>query len=170
MGTSIMIPGRFVEEARRRGFELEDIVLMALAEILEIDPSEVARLRLEMAEKMLKGAEEHISRGDVVRASEKLYKTVEGCIKALAERLGVSQLEEVRRGKRWDTWLLGMVSTDLSKILREERISLAWSKAYEIHVWGFHEAKYRIEDVEAALPLARWLLEYTKRIVEGGTG
>lgn len=58
----------------------------------------------------------------------------------------------------------------LSKILREERISLAWSKAYEIHVMGFHEAKYRIEDVEAALPLARWLLEYTKRIVEGGTG
>lgn len=112
MGTSIMIPEKFVEEARRRGFELEDVVFMVLAEILEIDPSEVARLRLEMAEKMLKGAEEHISRGDVVQASEKLYKTVEGCIKALAERLGVSQLEEVRRGKRWDTWLLGTASTD----------------------------------------------------------
>lgn len=170
MGIPIMIPERFVEEARRRGFELQDIVLMMLAEVLEIDPVEVARLRLEIAEKMLREAEDYIARGEVIQASEKLYKVVEECIKALAERHRVSQLEEVRRRKRWDTWLLGMASTDLSKMLREERISLAWSKAYEIHVWGFHEAKYRVEDIEVALPLARWLLEYTKRIVQGETG
>jgi hypothetical protein len=61
--------------------------------------------------------------------------------------------------------LLGQAATDLSKILKEERISYAWSKAYEIHVWGFHEAKYRVEDVESAIPIIEWLINYTKGLL-----
>lgn len=53
-----------------------------------------------------------------------------------------------------------------AKKLGEERIRHAWAQAYEVHVWGFHEAKYRVEDVEATLPLAKWLLEYTKKTLE----
>lgn len=59
-----------------------------------------------------------------------------------------------------------MAATDISKKLNEEKITLVWSKAYEIHVWGFHEVKYRIEDIEIVLPLTKWLLNYTKEVIE----
>lgn len=167
MSVSVSIPARFVEEARKRGLDIEDLVLEAVARALEIDPGEVARARLEIAERSLREAEDYIARGDAVQASEKIYRVVEECIKALAERLGTRQLEEVRRRGRWDTWLLGMAATELSERLGEERVSLAWAKAYEIHVWGFHEARYGIEHVRPALPLVRWLVEYVKKVVEG---
>ncbi len=55
-----------------------------------------------------------------------------------------------------------MASTDLSRVLGEERIALIWFKAYEVHVWGLHEAKYRVEDVEIVVPVVEWLLTYTR--------
>jgi len=130
-----------------------------------LTPREIAEARVELAERMLREAEEYITRGDVAGASEKLYKAAEECIKALAEKLGVKQLEEARRRGRWDTWLLGQAATDLAGKLGDDRVRLAWKDAYDIHVWGFHEARYRVEDVRAALPLARWLVEYTRRIL-----
>ncbi len=163
------IPRKLFYEACRRGVDVQEAVLSCLAKILRLDPDEVARARLVLAEKMLSEAREYITKGDVVQASEKLCKAVEECIKALAERLRVSQPEEVEKRGRWDTWLLGRAATDLSRKLNEERVSLAWSKAYEINVWGFHEAKYRIEDVEIALPLAEWLLSYAKQVIEEGS-
>ncbi len=162
---TVMIPRRLAEEAIKRGLDLEELVFQAIAKALDLDPQEVAEARVELAEKMLKEAEEYIAKKDIVQASEKLYKVVEECIKALAEKYGVKQLEVAEKKGKWDTWLLGQAATDLSKILREERIRLAWKDAYDIHVWGFHEAKYRIEDVEAALPLAKWILEYTKKTI-----
>lgn len=42
-----------------------------------------------------------------------------------------------------------MAATDLSKMLNEDRIRLAWKDAYDVHIWGFHKAKYRIDDVKA---------------------
>ena len=142
--------------------------MRALAKAPDIDPGEAALARLEPAEKALGGAEEYIARGDAVQASEKLYKAVKECIKALAEKHNVKQLEKpVERGE-WGTWLLGMAATDLARRLGEERIRRAWAQAHDIHVWGFHDAKYRVEDVEAALPLAKWLLEYTKKTLEQG--
>ncbi|MEM4970839.1 MAG: PaREP1 family protein [Sulfolobales archaeon] len=62
-------------------------------------------------------------------------------------------------------------ATDLSKKLGEEGIRYAWTAACDIHILGFHEAKYRIGDVETLLPLAEWLLNYTKKILgESGKG
>lgn len=159
----IAIPRRLAEEVEKRGLDLEELVLKALGEVLNLDPEEVARARLEIAEKSLREAKEFLAEGDAVQASEKLYKAVEECIKALAEKLKPPQLETARRRGRWDTWLLGQAATDLAKKLGEEKISYAWAKAYEVHVWGFHEAKYRTDDVEAALPIAEWLVSYTKK-------
>ena len=162
---TIMIPRRLAEEAARRGLDLEELVLQALAETLNLDPRELAEARIELAERMLEEAEEYIAKGDVVQASEKLYKAVEESIKALAGKHSVKQLDEVKKRGRRDTWLLGMAATDLAKELGEDRIHLAWSKAYDIHVWGFHEAKYRVDDVKAALPLAKWLVGYSRKVL-----
>ena len=166
MVEAIYVPRKLVDEARRRGIDVDELVLSAIANALSLDPSEVAFARLELAEKSLREARGFIERGDVVQASEKLYKAVEECIKALAEVFNAPQLEEARRRGKWDTWLLGMAATDLSKRLSEDRIRLAWKDAYDIHVWGFHEAKYRVEDAEATLPSAEWLLNYAKKAID----
>ena len=145
---------------------MDELILNTLANVLNLNPHEVVDARLEIAEKSLKEAKEYLNKKDVVQASEKLYKAVEECIKALAETFNAPQLEEVKRRGRWTAWLLGMASTDLSKALKEERVRQAWAMAYDIHVWGFHEAKYRVEDIEAVLPLAIWLLNFTKQTIE----
>ena len=164
--SSAIIPKRIVEEIEKRGLDIEELLYRALKELLSLDPGEIARARVEIAEKSLEEARGFMAKGDVVQASEKLYKAVEECIKALAEAVDVPQLETARRRGKWETWLLGQAATDLSKKLGEERILYAWSRAYEIHVWGFHEVKYRVEDVEAALPVIEWLLNYTKKFIE----
>ena len=162
----IVIPKHIAEEAERRGLDLEEFVLRALGEALNLDPEEVLKVRVEIAERSLAEAREYAAKGNPVQASEKLYKAVEECIKALAEKHKTPQLEIVRKRGRWDTWLLGQAATDLSKMLGEERIKHTWAVAYDVHVLGLHEAKYRVEDVDAAMPLAEWLLNYTKRAIK----
>ncbi|MCC6051522.1 MAG: PaREP1 family protein, partial [Thermofilum sp.] len=41
----------------------------------------------------------------------------------------------------------------------------AWSRAYDVHVWGFHEAKYTVEDVKEDVGYVEWLLNYVKQRV-----
>ena len=52
---------------------------------------------------------------------------------------------------------------NIAEKFNEPKIEYVWTVAYDIHVWGFHEAKYRVEDVETALPLTEWLLNFTKQ-------
>lgn len=162
----IVIPKRIVEEAEEKGLDIEELVLRAVGEALKLNPGELAEARVELAEKSLAEARGYIARGEVVQASEKLYKAAEESVKALAEKYSLPQLETVKKRGKWDTWLLGQVATDLAKRLGEDRIRYAWSEAYDVHVWGFHEAKYRIEDVEIALPIVEWLLNYAKKLIE----
>ncbi|MEM3546173.1 MAG: PaREP1 family protein [Candidatus Bathyarchaeia archaeon] len=159
----VYLPRRAAEEAKRRGIDIGDLILKVLAQELKLDPEEVSEARLELASRFFEEANAYLEKGDAVQASEKLYKVVEECIKVLAEAFNIPQVEEVEGRGKWDTWLLGMASTDLSKTLKEDRIRLAWKDAYDIHIWGFHEAKYRVEDVKAALPLTEWLLNFTKQ-------
>ena len=133
---AVMVPRGLVEEAKRRGIDVEEMVIRALAKAVDADPRDVAWWRLELAERMLAEAEEYIRRGDAVQGSEKLYKAVEECIKALAEVLNVPTMREVeRRGKR-ETWLLGRAARELAEKLGEDRVRLAWKDAYDVHVWG----------------------------------
>ena len=124
-------------------------MIRALAKMLDIDPCGVAYARLDLAERALSEAENYISKHDPVQASEKLYKAVEECIKALAEFYSVSRLDEVERKGRWDTWILGKASRELAERLREDRIRLAWKDAYDTHAWGFHKANYDLEDIKS---------------------
>lgn len=66
MVATVPVPKRLVEEARRRGLDVEDIVVEALAKAPNMDPGEVAKARIELAEKMLREAEECIGKGDAV--------------------------------------------------------------------------------------------------------
>jgi len=38
-----------------------------------------------------------------------------------------------------------------------------WARAYDIHVWGFHEARYTVEDVKEDIKHVDWLLNYVKQ-------
>ena len=62
-----------------------------------------------------------------VQASEKLYKAVKECIKALAKTVKTPQLKEAEKRGKWNIWLLGRASTDISKVLKEDKIRLAWT-------------------------------------------
>ena len=158
----VRIPRRLAEEAARKGFDIESLVVESVVEKLGMDPGEEALVHLELAEHFLEEARRYIEGNDSVQASEKLYKVVEECIKALAKRYGVPELDEVRRRGKWDTWLLGKAATSLAERLGEERVRIAWSIAYDIHVWGFHEARYGVREVKHALPYIEWLLRYAR--------
>ena len=121
--------------------------------------------RVELAEKYLAEAKEYLAKGDAVQASEKLYKVVEECIKALAQRYDTPEHREAAREGRWWAQLLGKAARRLARELNEPRITDAWSRAYDVHVWGFHEAKYTVEDVKEDVGYVEWLLNYVKQRV-----
>ncbi|MCD6357342.1 MAG: PaREP1 family protein [Thermoproteales archaeon] len=164
-GAAVYIPRRLIQRLREEGLDLVDLLISALSRASKLDPRDAAEARLELAEKFLGEAREYVASGDAVQASEKLYKAVEECIKALAEALKVPELKAVERRGRWDTWLLGSAARSLAKKLGEARVEFAWAVAYDVHVWGFHEAKYGIDKVKMDLPHAEWLLEYARRVL-----
>ena len=158
---AVHIPERIAEEIERRGLSVVDLLAFSLG----LDPGIVAEARVELAEKYLAEAEEHLARGDAVQASEKLYKVVEECIKALAQRYNTPEHREAAREGRWWAQLLGKAARRLARELSEPRITDAWSRAYDVHVWGFHEAKYTVEDVKEDVGYVEWLLNYVKQRV-----
>jgi len=136
-GEVVYIPKRIAEEAARRGLDIDDLVLNAVIEELKLDPSEVPRVRVELAERFLEEAKTHLEKGDPVRASEKLYKVAEECVKALAEAFDLPELEEARKRGRWTAYLLGSASRSLAKKLNEPRVEYVWAVAYDVHVGAF---------------------------------
>jgi hypothetical protein len=102
-----------------------------------------------------------------VQASEKLYKAAEESVKLLALYLGISDvLAQVRQRNRWTV-------TDLEKAVEAISHKLgdwfgeAWDRAWALHVWGFHEAKFDSEAVKIRLPYIEKIVEETKKIVSG---
>ncbi|GAB6943616.1 PaREP1 family protein [Vulcanisaeta sp. JCM 14467] len=165
MVVSLELPRVIYEKAREKGLDIEDLILYALMNAAQLDPSELAKARLELTEKYLNEAREYVSKGDVAQASEKAYKVVEECIKALAEKYGTPEYQQAVKEGRWFTYLLGRAARTLSIKLGEPRIVDAWSRAYDLHVWGFHEGKYGVDDVRTDLPLIEWFVDYVKRLI-----
>ena len=61
-----------------------------------------------------------------------------------------------------------MVLVSFASILLPKRLVEAleaWAIAYDVHVWGFHEAKYSIERVAVGLKYMELLLDTAKRVV-----
>ena len=163
---SVKVPESLVREARRRGVDIEDVVVRVLSRILGLDPKREAVARLELAERFLEEALSYIERSDAVQASEKLYKSAEKSVKASAVLLGLSDLlERVESKGRWTV-------TDLERAVRalDKRVPGArawWDSASYLHVWGFHEAKLDIDSVRARVGDVKKLLEVVKRLSSG---
>ena len=162
----VCLPRRLFEEVRRRGIDVESRIVDVLLRELGLDPDVVADVRVELAEKYLNEAKMYLEKGDPVQASEKMYKAAEECIKALAELFNIPESEKARETGRWWTHLLGKAARRLAKQLNEPKIETTWSIAYDIHVWGFHETKYTIEDIEQDIKHIEWLLQYTKNTIK----
>jgi hypothetical protein len=156
---SIPLPRSLYERAKEAGIDVEDLLIVELVERLQLGSTDAALAHLELAKKYVVEAKEHIGRGDAVQASEKMYKVVEECIKALAKLHQAPELKEAGRRGRWATWLLGAAATWLSRELNDPKVEVAWGIAYDTHVWGFHEAKYDVEVVKARIKYAEELLE-----------
>jgi len=133
-------------------------------------PVKMLLVRVDLAERFLEEAKAHLRKGDPVQASEKLYKVAEECTKALAGAFNVPELEEVRKRGSVDGVPARQCIQVFGKKLDEPRIEYAWAIAYDIHVWGSHEAKYGIEEIEGDVTHMEWLLNYTKKLVEEREG
>ena len=120
-----------------------------------------------VVEKYLEEAKKYIAKGDAVRASEKLYKVVEECVKALTEVLRVGEAVEAKSKGRWFTWLLGSAARSVVEKLGEPKVVEAWAIAYDVHVWGSHEAKYSADKTAWGLKYVERLLEVARRVVRG---
>ncbi len=122
--------------------------------------------KITLIENMMKEAKKYIEEKNAIQASEKLYKVAEECIKILAEKEGIPEFEKAQKKEQWQTYLLGQAAKSLSSILKEEKINFAWTTAYDVHVWGFHELKYSLKDVKTALKPIEWLLNFTKEYLK----
>jgi len=161
---TIYIPKKLIEEIKEKGLDIIDIIANAL--VNKVDPKVVIEARIEVAEKSLEEARQYLEKGNSIQASEKLYKAVEECIKALAQYYNTPDYQAASREGRWWAQLLGKAARRLARMLNEPRIESAWAVAYEVHVWGFHEAKYDVEDIKDDIKYAEWLLNYTKQVVK----
>ena len=107
-------------------------------------------------------SKEYIAKGNAVQASEKLYKAVEECIKILAEQHKLPEYSEAKEDGRWKNYLLAQAAGKLAYNLRRKEIEDAWARAFNIHVWGFHEGKFDVEDIKPDVPYVEWLIDYVK--------
>lgn len=137
-----------------------------MTETLKFGQSKPGLARLKLAEKAFREAENHLSKGDSVQASEKLYKVAEECIKAMAEALGLDEAREARRRGRWTLRLLDVAAAKLAEKLGR-RVYDDWSHAYFLHVEGFHEARLSIDQVKARARYVEELLEIARNTVAG---
>ena len=85
------------EKLTRLGLDVESIAIGSYSVKSGLSPEEEAEARLELTERYLREGESLIDK-DVVRACEKLYKSAEEAIEALAIVKGLSEADEA--GKR----------------------------------------------------------------------
>jgi hypothetical protein len=100
-----------------------------------------------------------------VQASEKLYKAAEESVKLLTLHLDISDvLSQVKQRDRWTVTDLEKAVEAISKKLGDW-FGEAWDRAWALHVWGFHEAKFDSEAVKIRLPYVERIVEEAKRII-----
>jgi hypothetical protein len=121
---------------------------------------------LELIDKFLSEGRLYAAKGDPIQASEKLYKVVEECLKLLAEKEGIEEYKEAQREGRWWTGLLARSASTLSIRLKHREIGEAWAKAYNLHVWGFHEKALDVEHIEPDIIYIERLVNYVKNYIK----
>ena len=61
--------------------------------------------------------------------------------------------------------LLGEAARSVADRLGESVVLETWAVAYDIHVWGFHEAKNGVDRVVVGLRYVERLLNLTRRVL-----
>ena len=148
-----------IELAKQKGFDESELVNILLTAI-KPDPGAEYAVRIELARKYLEEGV-NLAEKDPIQASEKLYKAAEEAVKALAYKMRLTEITgEVERRGGWRTDDLFEAISRLSRMHGED-VRRWWATAWELHVWGFHEAKAtrsyvaaRIKDVENLVKLA----------------
>lgn len=72
--------------------------------------------RVKLIERLLGEAASYLEKGDAVQSSEKLYKSAEECIKALAERFS---LEEVKAAEERGGWTVTLLEKAVGKLVNK---------------------------------------------------
>lgn len=158
------VPRRIVEELESRGVDAVSLFVDFLVSFLKLDPQVAAESHLELAERCLEEGKKLVE-SDPVQASEKLYKAAEEVVKALAVHFSLRDiLEEVEKSGRRSAGRLEKAVLRISEKVGGW-FSAAWDRAWALHVWGFHEAKFDPEDVKARLPDIERIVAEAQRIV-----
>jgi hypothetical protein len=105
----------------------------------------------------LKEGEELLKKGDIVQASEKIYKAAENAVKILAKTHIPDIYGEAESRGRWTVSLLDKAVRSLERKLGED-VGRGWDAAWVLHVEGFHEERL---DEEAV----KWRLRHVLRLV-----
>ncbi|MGC9136762.1 PaREP1 family protein [Caldivirga sp.] len=158
------MPREVIDAAEKYGIDVIDVIM---AQLYLRDPSESVRLRLELTRRYLAEAKEHLNRGDAVQASEKAYKAVEEAVKALAEKYNLPENQQAVKEGRWYTYLLLKASSRLSRMLGDWVLD-GWNAGYSMHVWGFHETKLSINDIEPLMGRVERLVNETIKALGQG--
>jgi hypothetical protein len=153
-------------EARRRGFDVESLVLELLARALNLDPQATCEVHLELSLRYLGEGRALVGR-DPIQASEKLYKAAEEAVKALAVFYNLQDvLAGVEEKGRWTVSYLEKAVEAISERLGGWFLQ-SWDNAWALHVWGFHEAKLDSKAVEIRLPYVERMVLEAEKIIRG---
>ncbi len=164
---TLYVPSKLVEEARRRGFDVESLVVDLLVRTLNLDPRVAVEAHLELSHRYLEEGRTLVDR-DPVQASEKLYKAAEEAVKALAIFYNLQDiLAGVEEKGRWTVSYLEKAVEAISERLGGWFLQ-SWDNAWALHVWGFHEAKLDSKAVEIRLPYIKRMVLEAEKIVRGG--
>jgi len=166
---TLYVPSKLIEEARRRGFDVESLVVDLLVRTLNLDPRIACEAHLELSLKYLDEGRALIDK-DPIQASEKLYKAAEEAVKALAILCNLQDvLAGVEEKGRWTVSYLEKAVEAISERLGGW-FGEAWDRAWALHVWGFHEAKLDSKAVEIRLPYVERMVLEAEKIVRGRIG
>jgi hypothetical protein len=166
---TLYVPSKLVEEARRRGFDVEFLVVDLLVRTLNLDPQVAVEAHLELSLKYLDEGRALVDK-DPVQASGKLYKAAEEVVKALAIFYNLQDVLSGVEGKgRWTVSYLEKAVEAISERLGGWFLQ-SWDNAWALHVWGFHEAKLDSNAVEMRLPYVERMVLEAERIVRGRIG
>ena len=122
----------------------------------------MGKFQLELLEKIIEEINELLQKRDGQQAAEKIYSVVESCIKILAEKEKLEEYYEAQKLKRWLTDFLWKATRKLKDKVNKS-IWKIWDEAWNLHVKGFHEKYWDLEDIKEKVPVAKEMLEITKK-------
>ncbi len=161
MARAIVLPKRIAErierEARNLGISLEEYVLEILSR--DLDPRDRARDYIDAARELVKQTQEELERGDVRRATEKLWGAAALAIKAYAGWREGRRL--VSHRELWE--YKDRVAEELGSW-----ITSAFREANSLH-WCFYEGWCTDRDVREVLEVIKKLVELVENRIEAGS-